>query len=288
MGPEGGPPAAEAGGRIDRIVVENFKSYKGRQTIGPFKSFTAIIGPNGSGKSNLMDAISFVLGIRTAQLRGSLRELLYSSSDLGDGDQARPRRGFVQLVFVAPSGDEVTFARVIQPSGADADAAYQSVYKIDDRTVTWDAYAARLGGFGILVKARNFLVFQVRRSAGARGARGVGCREAEGTAGAWRERGAGPCGGAARGGGGAAVQTRRPAPRSRGRGPGRGRTRAPCSHVPVQRRPHAAQRARSGPWRHAARHPRRPSPSLPLATRSAPRPHARATSRRSPAAAPRG
>jgi structural maintenance of chromosome 1 len=33
--------------------------------IGPFRDFTAIIGPNGSGKSNLMDAISFVLGVQS-------------------------------------------------------------------------------------------------------------------------------------------------------------------------------------------------------------------------------
>jgi len=168
-------PPAHIVGRIDRIVVENFKSYKGRQTIGPFKSFTAIIGPNGSGKSNLMDAISFVLGIRTQQLRGSLKELLYSSSDMG-ADQERPRRGSVQLVYVTDSDEEVTFSRVIQPSGADLDAAYHSVYKIDARAVTWDAYAQRLGTFGILVKARNFLVFQVRRWWGSGARWGRGCR----------------------------------------------------------------------------------------------------------------
>ena len=44
------------------------------------RPFTTIIGPNGSGKSNVMDAISFVLGVRTAQLRGSLKELLYHNS----------------------------------------------------------------------------------------------------------------------------------------------------------------------------------------------------------------
>jgi len=32
--------------RIDRLEVENFKSYKGTQTIGPMKDFTAVIGPN--------------------------------------------------------------------------------------------------------------------------------------------------------------------------------------------------------------------------------------------------
>uniref|UniRef100_A0A8C9FYS4 Uncharacterized protein n=1 Tax=Pavo cristatus TaxID=9049 RepID=A0A8C9FYS4_PAVCR len=35
-------------GFLKLIEIENFKSYKGRQIIGPFRRFTAIIGPNGS------------------------------------------------------------------------------------------------------------------------------------------------------------------------------------------------------------------------------------------------
>jgi hypothetical protein len=31
------------------IAVDNFKSYRGYQKIGPLKPFTAVIGPNGSG-----------------------------------------------------------------------------------------------------------------------------------------------------------------------------------------------------------------------------------------------
>jgi structural maintenance of chromosome 1 len=168
-------------GRIDRLEVENFKSYKGHQQIGPFKNFTAIIGPNGSGKSNVMDAISFVLGVRTGQLRGSLRELLYSSSadpaaqqQSGAGGATQhaaasaPRRGYVKLVYVTDAEEEVHFTRAIQPSSADAAASFSSVYKIDDRVVTWDAYSKRLARYGILVKVRNFLVFQVR-ACGQRG-----------------------------------------------------------------------------------------------------------------------
>jgi predicted ATPase len=34
---------------VVRLEVENFKSYKDKQIIGPFKNFTAIIGPNGAG-----------------------------------------------------------------------------------------------------------------------------------------------------------------------------------------------------------------------------------------------
>ena len=36
-------------GRVLRIELENFKSYKGRHVIGPFEQFTCIIGPNGAG-----------------------------------------------------------------------------------------------------------------------------------------------------------------------------------------------------------------------------------------------
>ena len=56
-------------------------------------NFTSIIGPNGAGKSNLMDAISFVLGVKSAQLRSSqLKDLVYRGRRLArngvDGSQA--------------------------------------------------------------------------------------------------------------------------------------------------------------------------------------------------------
>ena len=36
-------------GRIDRLELVNWKSYGGRQVIGPFSDFTSVIGPNGAG-----------------------------------------------------------------------------------------------------------------------------------------------------------------------------------------------------------------------------------------------
>jgi chromosome segregation ATPase len=65
-----------------------------------------------------------------------------------------------EAAVASGDGDEVEFARYIVPSGA-AETTYQSQYKLDNRTVSWDAYNAKLRSFGILVKARNFLVFQV-------------------------------------------------------------------------------------------------------------------------------
>ena len=96
---------AAAKGRVVSLEVENFKSYRGRQLIGPFHSFTAIIGPNGSGKSNLMDAISFVLGVRTQQLRGSMQELLYTNSE-GSSPEDRPTKGHVKMMLDDGIGNE--------------------------------------------------------------------------------------------------------------------------------------------------------------------------------------
>jgi len=151
-----------APGHIDRIEVVNFKSYRGSHVIGPFDKFTAVIGPNGSGKSNLMDAISFVLGVRTSHLRGNLQELLYKYSNSQSSRQSMgdtPSSGSVKLVYVTGEGEEVHFMRTISPPRAGSDTA-SSQYKINGRTVTHEAYDTRLATFAILVKARNFLVFQ--------------------------------------------------------------------------------------------------------------------------------
>lgn len=146
-------------GRIVRLESEDFKSYHGKQQIGPFKAFTAVIGPNGSGKSNLMDAISFVLGVRTAHLRGSLKELLHSN-----GTQAAAKRCVVRLVYEPSTGEEIIFSRAIVPSSNSSNATYSSQYRIDSQQVSADAYNDRLMSFNVLVKARNFLVFQVTPS----------------------------------------------------------------------------------------------------------------------------
>nr|GMD25109.1 structural maintenance of chromosomes protein 1 [Ipomoea batatas] len=145
-------PSQPSPGKIHRLELENFKSYKGFQTIGPFYDFTAIIGPNGAGKSNLMDAISFVLGVRTGQLRGAqLRDLIYAFDDREK--EQRGRKAFVRMAYQLASGTEIQFTRSITSAGS-------SEYLIDGRVVNWDEYNAKLKSLDILVKSRNFLVFQ--------------------------------------------------------------------------------------------------------------------------------
>lgn len=67
---------------IESVTLENFKSYYGRNEIGPFhKCFTAVVGPNGSGKSNLIESLLFVFGKRAKQMRSDkLQQLIHNSA----------------------------------------------------------------------------------------------------------------------------------------------------------------------------------------------------------------
>ncbi|KAI9008437.1 RecF/RecN/SMC N terminal domain-containing protein [Phycomyces nitens] len=146
-------------GKLVRIEVENFKSYKGHQVIGPFHKFTSVIGPNGSGKSNLMDAISFVLGVHAVHLRSqNLKDMIYRSSALREDDNTPstvrpPRRAHVLAVYENDHGREIKFMRIVNTTG-------QSEYRLNDRQVTYAEYNKALEKENILVKAKNFLVFQ--------------------------------------------------------------------------------------------------------------------------------
>lgn len=85
---------------IEKMVLKNFKSYAGRQEIGPFhKSFTSVVGPNGSGKSNVIDALLFVFGYRASKMRqGKLSELIHNSSGAEDLDSCAVEVHFCEIL----------------------------------------------------------------------------------------------------------------------------------------------------------------------------------------------
>lgn len=141
-------------GRLVGLELHNFKSYRGTSLIGlGDASFTSIIGPNGAGKSNMMDAISFVLGIHAAHLRSTkLKDLIYRGR--GNASQTSNEKfAFVCAYYEKDSGELVKFKREISLSGS-------SEYKINEKAVTPLQYTMALKSEGIFVKARNFLVFQ--------------------------------------------------------------------------------------------------------------------------------
>ena len=143
-----------------------------------------------------MDAISFVLGIKSSHLRSShLRDLIYrgrvlktskiqadgtateavetgheangngahaeNGEEEDDGDtQTRtasqrtdPTSAWVMAVYLDDAGEEQKWKRSITSSG-------QSEYRINNRSVSAKAYNGALEAENILIRARNFLVFQ--------------------------------------------------------------------------------------------------------------------------------
>ena len=133
-----------------------------------------------------MDAISFVLGIKSSHLRSAhLRDLVYRGRVLktatinedgsattavnghanGAEDAERetihntpqerndPKSAWVMAVYEDDAGDEQHWKRTITNQGA-------SEYRINNRVVTAQQYNEGLEAENILIKARNFLVFQ--------------------------------------------------------------------------------------------------------------------------------
>uniref|UniRef100_A0A8C3TNA2 Structural maintenance of chromosomes protein n=1 Tax=Catharus ustulatus TaxID=91951 RepID=A0A8C3TNA2_CATUS len=136
-------------GYLKLLVVKDFKSWRGQVVIGPFMRFNCIIGPNGSGKSNIMDAVSFAMCEKIANLRvKSVRELIHGAH-VGKPVSSTAS---VKIVYCEEDGEEKTFSRVIRGSCSE--------FLFNDKSVSRSAYISELEKIGILVKARNCLVFQ--------------------------------------------------------------------------------------------------------------------------------
>ncbi|XP_074968670.1 structural maintenance of chromosomes protein 1B [Phalacrocorax aristotelis] len=136
-------------GYLKLLVMKDFKSWRGQQVIGPFMRFNCIIGPNGSGKSNIMDAVSFVMCEKISNLRvKSVRELIHGAH-VGKPVSSTAS---VKIVYCEEDGEEKTFSRVIRGACSE--------FLFNDKSVSRSTYISELEKVGILVKARNFLIFQ--------------------------------------------------------------------------------------------------------------------------------
>lgn len=85
---------------ITYLILTNFKSYAGRQEVGPFhSSFSSVVGPNGSGKSNVIDSLLFVFGFRASKMRqGKLSALIHNSAQHPDLDYCEVAVHFKEVI----------------------------------------------------------------------------------------------------------------------------------------------------------------------------------------------
>ncbi len=147
---------------IHKMVLQDFKSYAGRQEIGPFhKSFSAVVGPNGSGKSNVIDALLFVFGWRANKMRqGKLGELIHNSAGKQDVPSCTVEVWFREIedlpgpdAFRVVPNSRLIIARTAFKSNT-------SNYTINGRKSTFTEVTTLLKGRGIDLDHKRFLILQ--------------------------------------------------------------------------------------------------------------------------------
>ncbi|KIX84539.1 AAA family ATPase [Thermus filiformis] len=120
--------------RLDRVVLQGFKSFRDRTLLDFPHEVTGIIGPNGSGKSNLVEAIRFATGARFREIRGGEGALLFQ----GEG-----RPGFLEVRLEFSRGRErLVLERRLQGEKA--------LLRLNGRSATWRQVGLALAGTGLV------------------------------------------------------------------------------------------------------------------------------------------
>jgi chromosome segregation protein len=116
--------------RLEKIILDGFKSFADKTEFGFDASVTAIVGPNGCGKSNVVDAVKWVLGEQSVK---SLRSDHMADVIFG-GSSSRKPLGMAAVTLVisdtrgdlAVETDQVQVSRRIYKSG-------ESEYRINNK-----------------------------------------------------------------------------------------------------------------------------------------------------------
>ena len=120
--------------RLEKVVLNGFKSFADKTEFVFDSPVTAIVGPNGCGKSNVVDAVKWVLGEQSVKsLRsGQMADVIFSGSTsrkpLGAAEVtlvlANPENGGARALPIAT--EQVQVSRKIYKSG-------ESEYRINDK-----------------------------------------------------------------------------------------------------------------------------------------------------------
>ncbi len=162
------PPALTFDNDRPRLIIthienENFKSYAGLQTLGPFhKSFTSIVGPNGSGKSNVIDSMLFVFGYRAQKIRSKKISVLIHESEKHPNLRSCTVRVFFQEILdsdpaqeggVPVEGSQFSVSRTAFKDNS-------SFYEIDGKRRQFKDVAELLKRKGVDLDHNRFLILQ--------------------------------------------------------------------------------------------------------------------------------
>ncbi|WP_415487695.1 chromosome segregation protein SMC [Candidatus Hikarchaeum yamanae] len=158
---------------IEKLVLDNFKSF-GRKTEIPFyEDFTTISGPNGSGKSNIIDAILFCLGLsRSSRIRAEkLTDLIYNPGT--ESGSSPPVEATVEVILNNTNGSlsqeqlisilesdrigdtsHIRITRRVKKTAKN----YYSYYYVNDRPVKLSSIQDLLAQVGITPEGYNVVM----------------------------------------------------------------------------------------------------------------------------------
>ncbi|OMJ84757.1 hypothetical protein SteCoe_14079 [Stentor coeruleus] len=145
---------------ITKIILENFKSYAGKVTIGPFhSSFSAVVGPNGSGKSNLLECLLFAFGKRAKKMRlNKISELIHKSVEHSDLSYAKVEVHFENIIenegnFSKVSNSDFCISRIVYKNNT-------SNYSINRQPASYENVVSLLKSKSIDLEQNRFLILQ--------------------------------------------------------------------------------------------------------------------------------
>ena len=116
--------------RLEKIVLDGFKSFADKTQFTFHLPVTAIVGPNGCGKSNIVDAVKWVLGEQSVK---SLRSDQMADVIFGGSSSRKPFGSAEVSLFISDTmgqlpieADQVQISRRIYKSG-------ESEYRINNK-----------------------------------------------------------------------------------------------------------------------------------------------------------
>ena len=119
--------------RLEKIVLQGFKSFNGESVVSFPSPVTAIVGPNGSGKSNIVEAFRFALGEQSTKfLRGKIGKDLIFSGD------TRAKKASVTIHFNNSDGffplpfKKITIGRSVFSTGINEYTINGSIVRLKD------------------------------------------------------------------------------------------------------------------------------------------------------------
>ncbi|KAI9669167.1 MAG: hypothetical protein M1829_005168 [Trizodia sp. TS-e1964] len=158
---DSGPAEAKPRTVITHLVLVNFKSYAGRQDVGPFHaSFSSVVGPNGSGKSNVIDSLLFVFGFRASKMRqGKISALIHNSAAFPDLPYCEVEVHF-QEVMDLPDGKHEVMPNSTLIVSRKAFRNNSSKYYINSHESNFTNVTTLLRDRGVDLDHKRFLILQ--------------------------------------------------------------------------------------------------------------------------------